>query len=305
MIKRAFLLFSILAVIMIISQLSYVHSSNLSYKPFNLTKLTRYNEDRIFYQHIQNKNIADVDNSIATLLVIKDRKIYLLSDGYDSYENVYLQKKTLTLQNDLITDLWKNKLDNIPDYVLITDRRTPLIQLTKQEDVAAKFGTFFKGIRDKFLKKHVSIFKTLMINRRDSEIQTFRSQIPRKIHDNTPRKFKHSAIVKTIDEKTYYAEDADGDGITETFTVNIPDGFTWGFDSGANIIFILNNKQKEITDIIGKLAHEAYYGTAEEVSLAKKTFPKEDEIDTMINNIYQSNKIFEERSKKARINKTE
>ena len=63
----------------------------------------------------------------------------------------------LDLENQLIPDLWKNKIDNVPDYILITDRRTPMVNMTKQETVSNQFGTFYQSIRDKFLKKHVYI----------------------------------------------------------------------------------------------------------------------------------------------------
>ncbi|MBN2401554.1 MAG: hypothetical protein JXN64_04070, partial [Spirochaetes bacterium] len=74
------------------------------------------------------------------------------------------------------------------------------------------------------------------------------------------------------------AEDSDGDEITETFYVVYDDGFNWGFKSGPNILFIYNNRDEEIKQLMGKLCYEAYYGTPEEESLILKNFPKETDI---------------------------
>ncbi|HPB81516.1 MAG TPA: hypothetical protein PK200_05700, partial [Spirochaetota bacterium] len=68
---------------------------------------------------------------------------------------------------------------------------------------------------------------------------------------------------------------ADGDGITETLTVNINDGFHWGFKSGPNIIFIYQNKDPEIQKLIGNLTKDAYFGTEEEQTTLKKSMSKE------------------------------
>ena len=55
----------------------------------------------------------------------------------------------------------------------------------------------------------------------------------------TEVKYDNPGIGQDPDGGTvYYAEDADGDGITETFTVESRDGFQWGFKSGPNVVCI-------------------------------------------------------------------
>jgi len=115
-----------------------------------------------------------------------------------------------------------------------------------------------------------------------------RKEIPKRISDQGPSKYAISVTARTVDGGTvYYAEDADGDGITETFMVNTTDGFSWGYRSGANTIFIKNNTQKDIEKIIGKITNTAHHGSPEEQQIIKKTFPAPDKISTMINDIYR------------------
>jgi hypothetical protein len=127
-----------------------------------------------------------------------------------------------------------------------------------------------------------------MINRKESGLFVERTPLPKRAYDEGPTKFKTIVTGKTIDEKIYYAEDADGDNITETFSVTIPDGFNWGYKSGANIVFIYKNKQENIKNIIGKLTTEAYSGTPEEESIIKNEFPQKDNINDMMDDLYRS-----------------
>jgi len=283
--NKSLILFIALTVIF---QFTQAESSDLPFKIINIQKLSRYNEDRIAYQHIEKHVSQSIDNSITCLLIVKDKKIYLFKDGFDSAQDVENQRIILEMENRLIPDLWKNKIDEKPDYVRLTDRRVELMKNANQEFVTNNFGKFYTSVRDKFIKKHVIIFKGLMINRKDSGLYVIRKPLPKKVYDTGPTKYFTSVTAKTIDEKIYYAEDADGDNITETFTVTIPDGFDWGFKSGANIIFIYNNKVENMKNIIGKLSYEAYFGTPEEEEIIKKQFPNNVEIENLIDDIYRS-----------------
>lgn len=302
MVQKILKSITLLVALMFIFQFTAVNSTTIPFKVIKIEKVSRYNEDRIAYQHIEKDISTRFDNSISCLLIVKDRKMYLFRDGHDEPSNVSTQRLILEMENRLIPDLWKNKIDNKPDYIRITDRRVEVLKKVNQEFVTNNFGDFFTNVRDKFIKRHVNIFKTLMINRRLSGLFVRRRPLPKKVYDTGPTKYYTSVTGKTIDETIYFAEDADGDNITETFTVNIPDGFHWGFKSGANIIFIYNNSQENIKNLIGKLAYDAYYGTPEEGEIIKKQFPKEDEIKEMIDDIYRvvdpNFKKIEENSKK-------
>ncbi len=284
---------SLIILTLVILSGSSLLSRDLNYKLVTIQDISRYYEDRIAYQHVQFEppELAydETDNSVASLLIVKDKKIYLFKDGYDDPNVVETQKLMLEREQELPQDLWKNKVDDKPDYIQITDRRIELQRNETQEFVSNNYGEFYHKIRDEFIRKHVKIFKTLMINRKESQLFVERKPIERKYitGEYTKSKYSISVTAKTIDEKIYYAEDADGDGITETFTVHIGDGFNWGYQSGPNLIFIFRNKQPEITNLIGKLAHYAYYGTPEEEKIIEKTFPKTETITQMINNLYR------------------
>ena len=146
--------------------------------------------------------------------------------------------------------------------------------------MSKNFGEFYTSVRNSFLQKHVNVFKQLMINRKESGLVVERKPIPKPTYIGAPQETKYSITVvgKTLDEKLYYAEDADGDGVTETFYVNSPDGFNWGYKSGPNIILILENKDESVKQIVGDLTKSAYYGTAEEEKQIRETFPKDSDI---------------------------
>ena len=277
-----------ICIFMFLFQLNDVKAKLHPFKILKIEDISRYTEDRLVYQHIQKITAEKVDNSIASLLIARDAKLYFFKDGYDDPSNVATHRLILETENRLIHDLWENKVDGNPDYICITDRRVELLKNVTQDFVTKNFGEFYKKVRDDFLNKHVEIFNDLMVNRKNSGIFIRRHPLPKRVYDTGPTKYFLSVTAKTIDEKIYYAEDADGDGITETFAVSIPDGFHWGYKSGPNIIFIYNNSNEEIKNIIGKIAHDAYYGTPEEEKKIKETFPKSEEITDMIDDIYRT-----------------
>ena len=165
-------------------------------------------------------------------------------------------------------------------YVLITDRRTEVqkkfIAPDKNDNLDARYSDFYIKMRDSFIQKHVNIFRGLIINRKDSDFKMERIPIPKHIRDEGPTKYFTYVTAKTKNGQVYYAEDSDGDGITETFSVELPDGFNWGSKSGPNILFILKNKQENIKAMIGTLTKEAYEGTPEEEKLINKQFDQLD-----------------------------
>jgi hypothetical protein len=156
--------------------------------------------------------------------------------------------------------------------------------LKVSEDFVNKnFGTFYKNVRNAFIEKHVRVFKSLMLNRGESNLVVKREAVTPEVMfsaDNKKEDAKYAIRVsaKTIDDMTYYAEDSDGDGITETLLVNINDGFNWGYKSGPNVIFIYKNKSEDIKQLIGTLTHDAYYGTAEEERVILNNFPPDRDI---------------------------
>ncbi len=260
-----------------------------NYKIIYLNNVSRYDEDRIAYQRFSEFLDTKRDNSLECLLVVRKKKMYLLKDGYDSIDKVKQRQSYYDMENKLFfpSSLFKNKMNGKPDFVKITNRRIELVTNSDEEFVAKNFGTFYKNIRDKFIKEHVKVFKKLMANRDESFLYVKSSPLPLLIYPGSKvskqvQKFKTIAKAKTNDETVYYCEDADGDGITETFTVERKDGFNWGFKSGPNVIFIYKNNDKVIENLIGKLAHEAVHGTVTEEKDIIKSFPKEKDISDLI-----------------------
>jgi hypothetical protein len=143
----------------------------------------------------------------------------------------------------------------------------------------------------------------LIVNRREAEFSVERKHLPRKLSDGDKVLYMTSVTARTPDGSTvYHAEDADGDGITETFTVNCNDGFLWGAKSGPNIVCIIRNTQRDVESIIGTLTNLAYSGTPEEEQIIKKTFPTPDKINTMIDNLYNIDAETERYLKKNNVN---
>ena len=297
----------VLALLFVIIFTAAIFSKEAMYQLIEIENISRYNEDRIVFQHIEETPVeyeVDLtDNSIAALLIVKDKKIYLFKDGYDNPGDVATQGKILAMENQLLPDLWKNKIDNKPDYLRITDRRVEIMKRQAKADGAEnernleeKFVQFYDKVKTNFITQHVNIFKALMINRKDSGLNIERKPLPKKLVDISPTRYFTSVTAKTIDEKVYYAEDADGDGLTETFTVTIPDGFDWGYKSGPNILCISGCRYKDsdgkeinvkLKELIGNLTKDAYYGTAEEARIIEKTFLKDTDVDAMIKDLYQ------------------
>jgi hypothetical protein len=246
------------------------------YKDMAIENISRYHEDRIAYQQVEYvidpEEHQNQDTSLASLLIIKDKRMYLFKDGYDDPKIVEQNRIIKEMENSLLYNvLWEREIDGKPDYLVITDRRTEILKKIvvsdKNENLSDKYAEFYTKMRDSFIQKHVNIFRGLMVNRKDSELKVIRKPIPKKLRDNGLTKYMISATAKTKDGLLYYAEDADGDGVTETFTVELPDGFNWGYQSGPNIIFIYKNKQENIKAMIGKLTKEAYEGTDEDIIL--------------------------------------
>ncbi len=273
-------------------------------------KISRYFEDRIVYQRVekkpddskddfmQNYTITN-DNSVENLLVIKERKIHFLADGYDSVSDV---RKTKVIQDSVNkyvenNDFWVNKINGKPDYIRVIYRRSDLMVNANEEFVTTNFGTFYKTVRDKFIKLHVERFRQLIRNRGESKITVEKKLLSYKVNpensSDIKQKFFLSAKVKGVDSTVYYCEDADGDGITETFTATRDDGFDWGINSGPNLVCIMNNSDKDIETLIGKLVNEAVYGTVEEEKKMFQQFPTEKDVIDLMNQITPTDKFYE------------
>lgn len=284
-------------IVLFISPLFAVITPKYTYKFIEIENISRYNEDRIAFQHVEHFKDAYLDNSIECLAIIKDKKIYLIKDGYDDIYEVKEQRLLMDMQRLLIDDeaMWKNTINGQPDYVKVTDRRVELMRNQDEKFVSEKFGNYYKTVRDAFVKRHVDIFAQLMKNRRESEMSVRRKPVAQKLFlSKNPgaQKFSISATAKTTDGRVYYCEDADGDGITETFTVTIPDGFNWGYKSGPNIILIYNNQKDDIKELIKDLTNRAYFGTDDEKEEIVKNLPEEKDLIEMVEDLAPFDKFY-------------
>ena len=259
-----------------------ISSTSIDYKLIDSEAISRFNEDRVAFQHVQLPGSISYkeDNSVASLLIVKDDQIYLFRDGYDDSKKVQMEGYIQDIRQELPKDLWANKINSKPDYIKISDGRTEKLLNVKEDFVEKNFGDFYRTVRNSLIQKHILIFRRLMKERVESEAHLVRKPIspPAFQEIKEPAKFSTMITAKALDGSIYFAEDYDGDGVTETFYVSFEDGFNWGFKSGPNILFVYNNKEEDIKQLIGKLCYEAYYGTPEEEQLILKTFPKESEI---------------------------
>ncbi len=271
-------------------------------------KISRYKEDRIVFQRIEKKkNInkddfienytVTKDNSVENLLIIKDSTIHFISDGFDSIldiQNIKTIKDSLN-EYTLDNDFWKNKINGKPDYIRILNRRNNLLINSNEEFVTAKFGSFYKSVRDRFIKLHAERFHQLLKNRSESGLTVNKNLISsnESYANNINQKFFFSVKAKASDGTIYYCEDADGDGITETFTATRDDGFDWGINSGPNILCIIGNNDKEIESFIGKLVNDSVIGTTEEEKRALQQFPSEKEVIDLMYKTTPADKTYE------------
>jgi len=274
-------------------------SREKEYLTLDVDKITRYRENRIVFQRIERPDVQSQDNSVEILLVIKDNKSYFMSDGFDKIDEVKMKKIVMDAENKYIdnNDFWLNKINGKPDYIRIIYRRGDLLRNTNEEFVSSNFGQFYKTVRDGFIKVHVEKFRTLLKNRGESGLHVTKKQISMTVNpensNDVKQKFFISATGKSGDEVIYYCEDADGDGITETFMAYRKDGFDWGVGSGPNILMIYGNTDKDIETLIGKLVNEAENGTVEEEKKMFQEFPQEGDILKMIEDITPMDRFYE------------
>jgi len=269
------------AVLIIIFFISLpVTAKDLSYLEIDISKISRYNEDRITYQQVEYivdpEQHQSQDTSVATLLIIRDRKMYLFKDGYDDHKIVEENRIIKEMENTLIqNELWVRSIDNKPDFLIITDRRREIMKriTTKPTDnISDSYGNYYQKIRDTFINEHIKVFRSIIINRSDSDVEIIRRPNPKRLGYEGETKYYTSVTARSKEGVIYFAEDSDGDGITEAFSVDLPDGFNWGYKSGPNIIFIYKNSQENIKAMIKDLAREALEGTSEEENIINKEF---------------------------------
>jgi hypothetical protein len=262
-------------------------SQELPFQFINIERLSRYTEDRVAYQHFEKEFSPFADNSIALLLIVKNSKVYLIVDGYDDPDVVEDLRFKDSLQTALDPDFWPNKISGKPNFVRVADRRQDIIHSADAEFVEKNYGELFTLMRDTFLTRQAAIFRALLMDRRENNVTVERTPIPKKISDESAVRYKITVKAKGADSVAYFAEDADGDGVTETFTVSLSDGFEWGYKAGPNIINIQKNKQEYIANIIGKLTGYAYNGLPEEEEVLRQSFSTE-HVKDMIEDVYRS-----------------
>jgi len=301
---------TVILLIISFSSASILFSKEKGFLILEPDKVSRYNEDRIVFQRIEKKKgiskddytesyTITKDNSVENLLVIKDSKIHFISDGYDPLSEVRSNKIIQDSVNKYVedNDYWPNKINGKPDYIRIMERRKDLMVNTNEEFVTTNFGAFYKSVRDRFIKMHAEKFRQLMRNRSESKLTINKYVLSYKVNpensNDIKQKFFISAKAKANDGTVYYCEDADGDGITETFYATRNDGFDWGINSGPNILYISGNTDKDIETFIGKLANEAVHGTVEEEKKMFQQFPTEKDIINLMDQVTPVDKFYE------------
>ena len=287
--KRRIFIIALLFCFILLSAVG-LFSREFDFIPLDALKVSTYNSDRVVFQRIEQTSNLLQDNSFEALLIIKDRKMYMIMDGRDSGADAKLRKLKVEAEriygqneSDLI---WTNKMNGKPDFIQVTDRRTQVMLNANEEFVSTNFGAFYKSIRDKYIKEHVDKFRQIMRNRKEADFYIELKPLRRTLYaeDLAMSKVKYYTFVraKAYDGTLYTCEDEDGDGVTETFIVNGRDGFDWGYKSGPNLLFIYKNTDKDTETLIGKLANEAVSGSVEDEKEMIETFPKERDIDDLI-----------------------
>jgi len=300
----------VVLLILLFSSASDLFSKEKEYSIMDPDKISRYNEDRIVFQRIEKSKdvikddfienyVITKDNSVENLFILKDRKIHFIVDGHDSVSEVQNFKFIQDSVNKYVAnnDFWVNKINGKPDYIRVIYRRSDLMMNSNEEFVTTNFGPFYKTVRDKFIKLHVDKFRQLLRNRSESKLTIKKSLLSYRVNPENStdikQKFFMSAKAKANDGTVYYCEDADGDGITETFTATRDDGFDWGFESGPNLLVILGNTDKDIETFIGKLANESANGTVEEEKKMFEQFPAEKDVLNLMDQITPLDKFYE------------
>lgn len=296
--------------ILLVSSASDLLSKEREFTIIDPDKISRYNEDRIVFQRIEKRkdttkddfienNSIIKDNSVENILIIKDRKIHFLVDGHDFITDVQTNKIIKDSLNRYVedNDFWVNKINGKPDFIRVIYRRSDLMVNSNEEFVTTNFGAFYKSVRDKFIKLHVDKFRQLLRNRGESKLTIHKYVLSYKVNpensSDIKQKFFISAKAKANDGTVYYCEDADGDGITETFTATRNDGFDWGINSGPNLLSIIGNSDKDLETFIGKLANESVHGTVEEEKKMFEQFPTEKDVINLMDQVTPMDKFYE------------
>jgi len=265
-----------------------IFAKDYDFLPIDPVKVSRYDVDRIVYQRVEKFTDYLKDSSCESLLIIKNKKIYFLLDGYDNIYDVLRKHHIMSISNKFeeLDAAWPNKINGKPDFLQIMERRSTLMMNNNEEFVSTNFGSFYKAIRNKFIKEHIDKYHQLLRKRAEAEIVINRKPIRSALYDEVsataPQKYSTVVKVKALDDTVYSCEDYDGDGVTETFIVNAADGFNWGYKSGGNLIFIYRNTDKDIEALIGKLANEAVFGSVDDEKEMIEMFPKEKDISDLI-----------------------
>ncbi|PKL18105.1 MAG: hypothetical protein CVV49_07620 [Spirochaetae bacterium HGW-Spirochaetae-5] len=308
--KRYKSFITVILFMMFFSTAPDLFSKEQEYLIMDPDKISRYNEDRIVFQRIEKSKdvikddyienyVITKDNSVENLLILKDKKIHFIVDGYDSVSEVQNFKFIQDSVNKYVAnnDFWLNKINGKPDYVRVIYRRSNLMINANEEFVTTNFGPFYKSVRDRFIKMHVDKFRQLLRNRGESGLKIEKRLLSYKVNPENSTDITHkffiSAKAKSNDGTVYYCEDADGDGIAETFTATRNDGFDWGINSGPNLLFIIGNTDKDLETFIGKLANEALIGTVEEEKKMFQQFPTEKDVMDLMDQVTPPDRFYE------------
>lgn len=301
---------SVIIIFCILIFSSALFSKEKKYSILDPDKISNYKIDRIAFQRVERKNnlykddftenyTVTKDNSVESLIIIKDKKVYFLVDGYDSVNDIQVEKviKDAEGKYSLEHDFWVNKINGKPDYLRVIDRRSDILVNSNEEFVTANYGAFYKTARDKYIKLHVDKFRQLLKNRRESKLSVYKNLVSYNVNsensNDIKQKYFMSAKAKSMDGTVYYCEDADGDGITETFTATRDDGFDWGIGSGPNLLCIIGNTDKELEALIGKLVYDSMYGSSDEEQKIKKELPSDKDVINLIEQVTPLDKFYE------------
>ena len=189
--------------------------------------------------------------------------------------------------------LAKNGIDNKIDSLTIVSRNPRRVQTDIKKipgtierlEISPDVETLYTSLRDQHVQKYAQLFRSAVKNSTRQAIWTESYSIEYSPEQCGPapisteqRTVGYAVRLLANDHTEFFAEDCNGDGITETLLAWSPDYFNWGDRDMPNALIIYNNVDQKISGFIGDLVN-AYrtlgYDPATENPRIKKLIDQE------------------------------